>query len=112
MENEKRIESLKKLIEKGILITTGGMIGAPKVSSTPHGLSDVTPVVIFVEKPITDQKPPFDDMVIPSETWLATPIGVPLFEAGEFHEWCKDHAKETFLKNFDRMLQSRISGLK
>ena len=107
MQNEERIKGLRKLIENGGLITTGGMIGIP-LKVPPDAPPEAAPVVVFVEK-----TPEGGIDGSPNETWLATPIGVPLFEAGEFHEWCKDHAKDTFLKNFDRMLKSKTSsGLK
>lgn len=93
MDNKQRMKDLKTLIKSGVLITTGEMIGV-----TMKETKETRPVIIFCNHE--------------EGIWAATPIGLPLFEAKDLHEWCKDHATDTFLKNFDRMLKTKTSGLK
>lgn len=106
LDKQKYIDGLKLLIEDGQLIPTGDYIVQymkTHKDAQPHPM----PVLAFVRK--TEPVPGDATNEDIGTVSLATPSGLPLFEAKEFYEYCKEKAKSDFFKDLDKMFKQHTA---
>ncbi len=107
IDKQKYIDGLKLLIEEGQLHSTGDYI-VQYMKTYKDAQPQPVPVLTFVRK--TEEVPgePIESEAIGTVS-LATPSGLPLFEAKEFYEYCKEKAKSEFFKDLDKMFKQHTA---
>ena len=98
-DNERRVRLIKQLIDKGNFVTNGQVVAE---SATGNNMG-----IFIVKTSLKDGEP--EDLL--GKSYFATPTGLPLFEASEFHEYCQEKAKEAFTNNLDKVLKAKAAIL-
>jgi hypothetical protein len=100
MDYTERKNTLKKLLDNNILLCNGDFIVMEQIV---NGVSQAVPILQFMRKIDGDDK----DKTI----YVASPSQVILFAAGDFYEYCQEHAKKNFLTQLDSILTQKTALL-